>query len=130
MSDLSEVVTVVNRTSKMLHGTFNGRPYDLPPGESKYTRQEAIFFRYQNPIMGVGTPLEDWSTKSQYLIGIKESGDDCSPIEQSDAPQRWDSRLVNGNNYEVVRARGGSYAPEVRQPQAPLATGDGGFVKP
>lgn len=130
MSDLNELVTVVNRTSKMLHGTYNGRPYDLAPGESRFSRREAVFFRYQNPVMGRGTPLEDWSTKAEYLIGIKESGDDCSPIEQTNAPQRWDTSLLSGNNTELVRPRGGSYAPEVRQPQPALASGNGGFTKP
>ena len=130
MSDLNEVVTIVNRTSKMLHGTYNGRPYDLPPGESRYSKREAIYFRYQNPVMGRGTPFEDWSTKSEYLLGIKEDGDDCSQIEQNDSPQRWDTRMLSGSNTEVIRPRGGGYAPEVRQPQASIASGDGGFVKP
>lgn len=112
-----ETVTVVNRTSKMLHGTWDGRPYDIPPGESRLSRLEALAVRYQNPIMGRGTPLENWSVKSEYLIGIKEDGDDISPIEQSNAPQRWDTEMVNGSNVEVVRPRGGGYAPEVRQPQ-------------
>ncbi len=129
MSDMNQIVTLVNRTSKLLHGTYNGRPYDLPPGESRYSRQEAIFFRYQNPIMGLGTPLEDWSSKSEYLIGIKEDDDPISPIEQTDAPQRWDTRMVNGANTEVVRPRGGNIVPEVRQ-QVSISAEDGGFSKP
>ena len=128
MSDRNEVVTVVNRSSRMLKGTFNGKPYDIPPGESRFSRQEAVFFRYQNPIMGRGTPLEDWSVKSEYLIGIKEDGDPVDPVEQTNAPQRWDTGMVNGPNVEVIRPRGGGYAPEIRQPQAPLH--DSGFSKP
>lgn len=112
----NEIVTVVNRTSKMLHGTYNGRPYDLPPGESTFSQLEAMFFRFQNPVMGRGTPMEDWNTKAEYLIGIKELGDDCSPIEQTNAPQRWDTALVNGPNVEVIRPRAG-HIPEIRQPQ-------------
>lgn len=124
----NEIVTVVNRTSKTLKGTYNGRPYDVPPGESAYPLVVARFIRFQNPIMGRGTPLEDWSVKSEYLVGIKELGDDCSPIEQTDAPQRWDTYMVNGPNTEIIRPRGGGYAPEVRQPQPRSA--DGSFVKP
>ena len=116
MSSLNEVVTVVNRTSKMLHGTFNGKPYDIPPGESRYSRQEASYFKFQNPVMGRGTPLEDWNSKSEYLIGIKEDGDDVTSIEQTNAPQRWDTEMVNGSNISIVRPRGGGYMPEVRQP--------------
>jgi len=125
MSNL-EIVTVVNRTSKMLKGTWNGRPYDIKPGESHFPRLEAIAFRYQNPIMGRGTPMEDWNSKSEYLIGIKELGDDISPIEQSDAVQRWDMELVNGRNVEIVRGRA-PYSAEVRSTLPPA---EPGFVKP
>lgn len=127
MSDLNQMVTVVNRTSKMLKGTYNGRPYDLPPGESRYSKKEALFFRYQNPVMGRGTPMEDWSAKSEYLIGIKELGDDCSPIEQSSAVSRWDPDLVNGfGRWDIVRTRAG-YAPEVRSPQSTDVAKGSGF---
>lgn len=127
MPSENEIVTVVNRTSKPLHGTFNGRPYDLPPGESRYSLKEARFFRFQNPVMGRGTPFEDWSSKSEYLVAIKELGDDCSPREQTNAPQRWDTTLLSGSNVEVVRPRGGGYMSEVRQP-VPRSE-DGGFTK-
>lgn len=119
MSDLNEIVTVVNRTSKPLQGTDNGRPYDIPPGEMHLPKGVALRVRFQNPVMGRGTPLEDWSTKSEYLIGIRELGDDCSPIEQTTEPQRWDTQMVNGTNIMIVRPRGGTYAPEVRQPLSP-----------
>ena len=125
--DLNEIVTVVNRTSKPLKGTHNGRPYDLLPGESKHPLEIAYFFRYQNPVMGRGTPLEDWSSKSEYLVAIKELGDDCSPIEQTDSPQRWDSGLVNGPNVEVIRPRGGGFTPERLPTTGPTAEA---FSKP
>jgi len=75
--------------------------------------------------MGRGTPMEDWSSKGEYLVAIKELGDDCSPREQSDSPQRWDTNMLSGPNVEVIRTRGGGFAPEVRQP-LPRST-DGGF---
>jgi len=127
MSDLNDIVTVVNRTSKLLKATDNGRPYDLPPGETKLPRGVALRARFQNPVMGRGTPLEEWSSKSEYLLGIVECGDDCSPIEQTDAPQRWDTEMVSGSNAIVVRPRGGNYTPEVRQPRS--ADGVSGFTK-
>ena len=126
--DRNATVTVVNRTSKVLHGTFDGRPYDIKPGESFHPLEAARFFRYQNPIMGRGLPADDWSMKAEYLIGIKELNDDCSPVEQTNAPQRWDTEMLNGRNIEVVRPRGGSHIPEARQPQ-PIAS-EGSFVKP
>lgn len=120
----NEFVTVVNRTSKVLHGTWDGKPYDIAPGENHLPRIVAIAARYQNPIMGKGTPLEDWSIKSEYLLGIVEDGDPIDPIEQTAAPQRWDSNLVNGPNVEVVRARA-SFAPSAVDRLAATSPGEG-----
>ena len=128
--DDSQIVTVVNRTSKLLNGVYNGRHYDLPPGESRFSLREARFFRFQNPVMGRGTPLEDWSSKSEYLLGIKELGDDCTPVEQSDSVQRWDTGMLSGPDAVVVRPRGGNYTPEVKQRVAIHSEGGEGFVKP
>lgn len=127
MSNHSEFVTVVNRTSKLLQATWDGRPYDLKPGENLLPRIVALAARYQNPIMGMGTPMEDWNIRSEYLVGIKEDNDPITPIEQTDHPQRWDTRAVNGDNIEIVRPRGAAYS-EVRAPQLPMT--DGAFVKP
>lgn len=128
--DKHTLVTVVNRTSKKLKGTFNGRPYDIPSGESRYTIEEALFFRNQNPVMGRGTPLEEWTTREESLIGIKELGDDCSPIEQTDAPQRWDTNMVNGyNTWNLVRSRAGFQPEAARQPLSTDIQGGNGFTK-
>ena len=70
--------------------------------------------------------MEDWNSKSEYLLGIVELNDDISPIEQNDKPQRWDTELVNGRNVDVINTRSSYEA--VRQSQ-PLAF-DGGFTKP
>ena len=128
--DPNEIVTVVNRTSKPRQGTYDGRPYDLPPGESKHILREAYYFRFQNPVMGRCTPIEDWSSKSEYLVAIKELGDDCSPMEQTDAPQRWDSQMVNGPNVEVIRPRGGGFVPERLPTGNSGGIVDSGFTKP
>ena len=126
MSDLNEFVTVVNRTSKPLKGTWNGRPYDIPAnGEVHLPKKVALAVRFQNPIMGRGTPMEDWNVRSEYLIGIRECGDDCSPIEQTNAPQRWSTEMLSGPDAQVIRPIGGGFA-EVRQPQK-AALEDTGF---
>lgn len=136
--DPNEVVTVVNRTSKPLIGTFNGRQYDLPPGESQHILKIARYFRYQNPIMGKGTPMEDWNIRSEYKIGIKEQGDDCAPLTEAEAkasdvsPQRWNTQAVNGPNVQVVAARGATYgeAKSNSQLHGDSFGGGAGFVKP
>ena len=126
MSNFSDIVTVVNRTSKPLKATWDGRPYDLPPGETMLPRIVAIAARFQNPIMGKGTPLEDWNVRSEYLVGIKEENDPIDPVEQTEAPQRWDTVLVNGVNIEFIKARAGYGPGQERLPAKP----DEGFVKP
>ena len=116
---MNESVTVRNRTSKWLKATWDGRPYDIPPYPEKVQvpRVVALAARFQNPVMGKGTPMEDWSIRSEYLLGIEEDQDPITPIEQTKEPQRWDTIMVNGENIEIVRARGGAYT-EARQPQA------------
>ena len=127
MSDMNQIVTVKNRTSEPLVGTWNGRQYDYPPNaEVHVPRIVAIASRHQNPQKGHGTPFEDWSSKAVHLLAILEDNDPTDPIEQSDAPQRWDTYLVNGPNTETIRPRGG-YS-EVKQSQPREA--DGGFHKP
>lgn len=127
MLNAEEIVTVANRTNKPLIATWNGRQYDLPPYPAQIAlpRIVAVAGRFQNPVMGRGTPLEDWSSKSEYLIGIVEDKDPINPIEPSGAPQRWDSSLVNQGEMEVVQTRGSR--AEVRQ--AARST-DVGFTKP
>ena len=129
MSDMNQIVTVVNRTSKPLHATWNGRPYDIPayPAKISLPKIVALAARFQNPVMGRGTPMEDWNIRSEYLVGIAEDGDPIDPIEQTDALQRWDVESLNGRNTEVIRPRGASI--EVRQPQSTIRD-TGGFVKP
>lgn len=125
--DSNEFVTVANRSSKELNATWNGRPYSIPPypQQIQLPRIVAVAARFQNPVMGRGTPLEDWASKSEYLIGIIEDKDPIDPIEQTNALQRWDSELVNGPDTEVIRPRGG--VSEVRQ--APKTVGDVGFTR-
>ena len=128
-SNDSELVTVVNRTSKEVQGTYDGRSYPIGPLKSvSVPRCVARNIRFQNPVMGRGTPLEEWNSKSEYLVGIVEDEDDITPIEQSSEPQRWDTVLVNGTNFEIIRPRGGGFV-EVKQYVAP-ASEDGGFRKP
>lgn len=127
MLNESEIVTVVNRSNKPRIATWNGRQYDIPayPERVALPRIVAVAGRFQNPLMGRGTPMEDWSSKSEYMIGIVEDGDPIDPIEQSAAPQRWDSNLVNSTDVEVVPTRGSR--AEVRQTARSV---DVGFTKP
>lgn len=127
MINAEEIVTVVNRCNKRLTGTWGGRQYDFEPypAQTPVQRVVAVAARFQNPIMGRGTPMEDWSSKSEYLLGIVEDSDPITPITQSASPQRWDSDLVNGSDAEIIPVRGSR--AEVRQA---AKSAEVGFAKP
>ena len=121
-----QLFTIVNRSSKTLEGVWDGKHYDLLPGK-KYAFPEiqALKFREQNPVMG----SEDQRTgQKEYLIGIEELKDDCSPIEQSDSIEL--AQRLDPSEIKVVRGKGGLYAEE-RHATLPV---DGivktAFVKP
>lgn len=127
MSANNEIVTVANRTDKELEALWDGQRHTLPPYPARVSlpRIVAMAGRFQNPVMGRGTPYEDWSSKAEYLVGIVEDNDPIDFIEQTKAPQRWDSQIMSGA-YEVIPARGHAY--EIRQAQTPQVAGEG-FVK-
>lgn len=106
-------VTIVNRTKGVLEGTWDGRHYEIPTGESSWTEYQAMAFKRQNPIMGT----QDQRTLSmQYLIGIKEHGDPITPTEQSDAIELW-SADSHSRPVEVRPGRGLSSAREIHSGQ-------------
>ncbi len=94
-----EFVTLVNRTSKNLQGTWDGRQFKVPPGESMHPKAVAEAIKRQNPLMGSqGYELHE----TIYLVGIKEQGDDLSPIEQSDCLELMNPALLHA----ATRAQG------------------------
>ncbi len=89
-----EFVTLVNRTSKFLNGTWNGKQFKVAPGPQTFPMRTAQAIKAQNPKMGTqGSEIFD----VEYLCGIKELGDDVSPTEQSDAKELMNSKVLHGN---------------------------------
>jgi hypothetical protein len=83
------LVTVVNRTSKPLEFIFDGRAYILKPGDNPGIYESlAGHAKGKFPAMGSEDPYEP--TSFICLIGVKEWGDDISPLEQTDAIERMD----------------------------------------
>lgn len=123
-----EYVTLVNRSSKTLIGTWDGRRHELKPGKHSFPEIQAVKFKDQNPVMGSEDP---YTLEKLYLLGIEEHGDDCSPIEQSDAIERFDRKKVGGPPVEVI-AGNGLYRPATDSSR-PLISGgpvDSSFEKP
>jgi hypothetical protein len=116
-------VTLVNRTSKILNGTWDGRTHNIHPGKNSFPEFMAYKFKDQNPIMGSQDP---YSLELQYLCGVEEDGDDISPIEQTDKVELLDrAKLRNAIPVVVVQGEG-LYRPNVDGRGAPaIATGVG-----
>lgn len=118
------LVTIVNRTSKTLKGTWDGRHYEIEPGKHSYPELQAIKFREQNPIMGT----EDrYTGEKLYLMGIVEHGDPITPVEQSDSITLTNiTDKLRSGEYKVVKAEG-VFRPADASPPMPSELA---FVKP
>ena len=100
-----EYVILVNRTSKNLEACWNGKRYALKPGDNPLPARVAEAAKRQNPLKGSGADV--WSL--QYLVGIKEQGDDIYPIEQSDSVELYSQEIHGGKRMEVVQGTAQSY---------------------
>lgn len=122
-----EYLTVVNRTSRPLSGTWDGREYIVQPGKSSHPAAIAEAIKRRNPIMGSDDPS---TGVLQYLIGIEENGDPCTPIEQSDEIELFNRRLAkNAVPIMIVPGNVGMYSV-TRNQVAPTLPQDATFVKP
>lgn len=108
MDNLHGHVTLVNRSSKPVTGTWDGRHYILAPGKHSFPQYIAVKFRDQNPVMG---SLDPQTGHIDSLLGIEEEGDDLFPIEQTGAIEKWDrKRLTGARPTEVVPGDNGLYS--------------------
>lgn len=106
-----EFVTAVNRSSKCLSATWDGKRYSFKPHQKlSLPATVAKAAKLQNPIMG----SEDLTSMGingfphmEYLIGIEEWNEDCSPVEQTDSVEKADrSKMVGALPTEVVKVSG------------------------
>lgn len=128
MSYENELVTLVNRSSKVCEGVWNGRTYQFDPARKyQFTRIQADKFKAQNPVMGSEDPR---TGNILYLLAIEEDGDDLSPIEQTDAIEKWDRALLpeGVRKVDVVAGRNGIFSARDVQ-TGPITKGDTNFAK-
>ncbi len=124
---MSRYVTLVNRTAGILQGVWNGRQWKIVPGKSEWPVAQAVKFKEQNPIKGTQDPI---TLQMEYLCGIEEYSDDCSPIEQSDKLELTDRSKLPESQQKVTLVSGeGLYAPR-NIDRKPLPGADVNFVKP
>lgn len=111
-----EIVTIVNRSSKIVNGKWDGKPYSIPAkGKVGLPVMVAEAIKRQNAVMGSEDP---YSGEMEYLVGIEEQGDDLSPIEQTQSITRMNRKPL-GKNEEVIKGDNGLYS--VRQLAGPPA---------
>ena len=102
---MSELFTIVNRTNQPLRATWDGKPLEIPLGESQHPFDQAQAIKRQNAVHGSGSP---GTTELIFKVGVKELGDPCFPIDTSSArsaqssTERWLSlhpSVVNKENH-------------------------------
>ena len=122
---MAEIVTVRNRTQKDLEVCWDGKRTVLPVGKpialplpiAEAAKRQNVLMGSEDPRMGT----------IEYLVGIEEWNDDCSPIEQTDSIERWNSKSVPGRGkVDVIKGKAGLFAEE-RHSALPL---NDSFVKP
>jgi hypothetical protein len=125
------MVTVVNRTPVPLNVRFDGQDTVLPPGESPLPKVAVGYAKNQNPIMGSADPNNPSLSGARYLLGVKGTPDECTPLSQGewndhcDAACRMDWKVLTedtvkpGEHIVVKGKKGGvqaksSFDPGVR----------------
>lgn len=122
-----EYVTIVNRTSKDLKGTWDGREYTIKPGKSEFPRMKAEKFKAQNPVMGSLDPRTGYR---DFKIGIVENKDPIEPLPEDlkEGVEQWDrSKLTGAKPSEVVPGDNGLYSLGRTAGSGSVAS-SGGFV--
>lgn len=97
------IVTVVNRTERVVKYMFDGQIHDLQPGENAIPEQEVRYAREQNVLMGSRDPLRPYNFISLVAVkGRKGVAGDCSPIVFSvNKDKRVVALFENGTEFEV-----------------------------
>lgn len=101
-----EEVTLVNRTEETLIGVHNSIEVEIPPGEMKLPLEVAVLYRNQNPVMGTLDP--DTMIRTNKL-GIKEIGDDVSPLTNVKETDELVNRELVGEEVVVKKLPRGLY---------------------
>lgn len=125
------IVRVVNRSQRAVSCFFDGAQHTLQPGETRAVLSAvAAKMKAQNPVMGTADPMSIDARDGDFLVGVIEWGDPTTPIEQSAAPERFDSSLIPAKPGHK-RALEGARIPQ-RQSRAavspPASTDPGGTV--
>ena len=127
MGVFHELVTLVNRAPVPLTVRFDGQEQTIQPGENQIPKISVTCAKNQNPIMGSADADNPSMAGAQYLVGVKDTEDDCTPLTTEEwhthlgKPSRMnvDDLIVSKLNPKkerlVVRGRKGPSTFEVRE---------------
>lgn len=121
-----ELVTVVNRSSKVVNGKWDGKPYVIKPrGKVALPAIVAEAIKRQNVVMGSEDP---YTGEMNYLVGIEEYGDPIEPIEQTNDVTRMNRQKLNRPDEVIVKGDNGVYSARDVHQALPFAS-EGKFEK-
>ena len=92
-----ELVTLVNRAPVPLTVRFDGQETTIHPGENQIPKIAITCAKNQNPIMGTADADNPSIRGGQYLVGVKGTEDDCTPLTK----QEWETHLGKPSRMNV-----------------------------
>ena len=97
MGIFQDLVVLVNRAPVPLSVRFDGQETTILPGENNIPRVCISNAKNQNPIMGSQQPYIPHMSGAKYLVGVKGTKDDCTPLTKAE----WLAHLGNPSRYDV-----------------------------
>jgi hypothetical protein len=89
MGIFHELITIVNRAPVPLSVCFDGQAQTIPVGESPLPKIVVAYAKNQNPVMGSHDADNPTISGGQYLVGVKGSKDNCTPLTK----EEWEEHL-------------------------------------
>ena len=100
MAVFHELVRLVNRTPVDLTIRFDGQDQTIHPGENQVPKIVITCAKNQNPIMGSADANNPGMSGARYLIGVKDTDDNCTPLTEQEwadhlgKPSRMDTSFI------------------------------------
>lgn len=115
---MNDIYTVVNRIPETVKTTWDGKHYEIGPNQEK-AFPEDIAFSFKRWNIQAGS-LDPRSGKMTFLVGIREKGDPCDPLEKTilidpltgkPHVEVWDrAKLTGSRPSEIVPGDNGLYS--------------------
>lgn len=107
MGIFQDNVVLINRAPAALSVMFDGQEMTLAPGENILPRVAVPYAKNQNPIKGSGDLNNPHMSGAQYLVGVKDTKDNCDLLTPSEwaahqkRPSRYDEEAIFEERYSA-----------------------------